>query len=107
MKLSDEQLKEFAETIKRADFAARLNDTFRVDQNFDVKLIEVSEAKLYPRQECFSMLFLMPPDFPIAQGLYSFAHPELGTHDIFVAPIEQSPDGIVFDATFNRLLPKD
>lgn len=107
MKLSDEQLKEFSETIKRDDFAAHLNTNFRVDQNFDAKLIEVSEPKLYPQQESFSMLFLMPPDFPMAQGLYNFEHSELGVHDIFVVPIEQSPDGIVFDATFNRLLPKD
>ena len=107
MKLSDEQLKEFSETIKRDDFAAQLQTTFRVKPNFDAKLIEVSEPRLYPQQESFSMLFLMPHDFPLDQGLYNFEHSELGAHDIFIVPIEQSADGIIFDATFNRLLPKN
>jgi hypothetical protein len=107
MKLSDEQLKEFAEQMPRDDFAAQLNSEFRVDQNFDAKLIEVTESKLHPQQESFSMLFLMPHEFPITQGIYNFEHSELGTHDIFVVPIEQSADGIVFEAVVNRLLPKD
>lgn len=93
--------------MPRDDFAAQLNTTFRVDENFDAKLIEVSEPKLYPQQESFSMLFLMPQDFPLAQGLYNFQHSELGTHDIFIVPIEQSGDGIIFEAVINRLLPKD
>ena len=106
MNLSDEQLKDFSEKIKRDDFAAQLNTRFRVDQNFEAELIEVSETKTYPRQEKFSMLFLMPENFPPAQGIYSFEHLQLGAHEIFIVPIERASDGLVFEAVFNRLLPR-
>ena len=107
MKLSDEQLKEFSDKIKRDDFAAQLNTKFRVNQTVDAELVEVSEIKKYPRQESFSMLFLFPENVSPLQGLYSFEHPQLGAHEIFVVPIEDASDGIVFEAVFNRILPKD
>jgi hypothetical protein len=107
MKLSDEQLKSFLETIKRADFAAQVNTKFRVNQSVEAELIKVSETKNYPRQESFSILFLFPSDFPPYQGNFLFEHPQLGTHEIFVVPIENASDGIVFEAVFNRLLPKN
>ena len=106
MNLSDEQLKGFLDGIKRDEFAAHLNTKFRVDKNFEAELIEVSEPKPYPRQESFTMLFLMPEDFPPVQGNYLFEHPELGANEIFVVPIEHASDGIVFEAVFNRLLPR-
>lgn len=107
MNFSDEQLKEFLESIKRDDFATQINTKFRVNGNIEAELVEVSEAKIYPRQESFSMLFLFPSDFPPFQGQFQFEHPELGTHEIFVVPIENASDGIVFQAVFNRMLPKN
>jgi hypothetical protein len=106
MNLSDDQLKEFLKQIKRDDFAAQVNTKFHVNQSVEAELIEVSEAKKYPRQESYSMLFLMPADFPPFQGNFLFEHPQLGAHEIFVVPIENASDGIVFEAAFNRLLPK-
>lgn len=106
MKLSDEQLEEFLKPIKRDDFAAQVNTKFRVNNKVEVELVEVSEAKNYPRQEGFSMLFLFPHDFPPLQGNFIFEHELLGTHEIFVVPIEDASDGIVFQAVFNRMLPK-
>ena len=107
MKISDGQLEEFADQFKREDFAAQVNTVFRVNQNFDAKLIEVSETKIYPRQESFSMLFLMPDDFSIVQGMYNFEHPQIGARDIFIVPIEQSSDDLIFEAVISRILPKD
>lgn len=106
MNFSDEQLKEFLEKTNRDDFAAAVNTKFRVNENFDAELIEVSEPKSHPRQDSFSMLFLFPSDFPPVQGNYKFEHSQLGTHEIFVVPVEQAANGIVFQAVFNRLLPK-
>ncbi len=107
MKLSDEQLEEFLNTIKRDDFAAQVKTKFRVNEKVEAELIEVSEGKNYPRQESFSLLFLFPHDFPPVQGNFIFEHPQLGTHEIFIVPIENASDGIVFEAVFNRLLPKN
>lgn len=107
MKLTNEQLEDFLKDIKHADFAAQVNTKFRVNQSVEAELVEVSEIKTYPRQECFSMLFLFPPDFPPYQGCFLFEHPRLGTHEIFVVPIEDASDGIVFEAVFNRLLPNN
>jgi hypothetical protein len=107
MNLSDEQIEEFLKNkIRRDDFAAQVNTEFRVNENFNAELIEVSELKSYPRQESFSLLFLLPEQFPIQQGNYVFEHPQLGTHEIFVAPVEQTSDGIIFEAVFNRLRSK-
>lgn len=108
MKLSDEQLKEFADKIKRDDFAAQLNTKFRVNHEVDAELIEVSEIKKYPRQESFSLLFQFPENVAPIQGMFTFEHPQLGTHEIFIVPIEEADEGgLVFEAAFNRLLPKD
>jgi hypothetical protein len=107
MKLNDEQLSEALKTIKRDDFAAHINTKFRVSGNTEAELIEVSEAKNYPNQESFSMLFLFPHDVRPVQGNYLFHHPQLGEHEIFVVPVDDSSDGIVFEAVFNRLLPKN
>ena len=107
MKLSDEQLKEFSDKIKRDDFAAHLNTKFRVNGEVDAELVEVSEIKRYPRQESFSLLFLFPENVAPIQGLFKFEHPQLGAHDLFIVPIENADDGLVFEAAFNRILPKD
>ncbi len=106
MNLSDENLREFLEKIDRDDFAAQINTMFRVDKETQAELIEVSELKDYPRQNSFTMLFRFPADFPPVQGNYRFEHPRLGVHEIFVVPVEQASDGILFQAVFNRLLPR-
>lgn len=103
MNFSSQQAEDFLNKISRDDFAAQVNTKFRINQNFDAELIEVSEAKSYPRQESFSLLFLMPENFPVQQRSYLFEHERLGRHEMFVAPIEQTSDGIVFEAVFNRL----
>ncbi|MCW5958518.1 MAG: hypothetical protein KIS76_00030 [Pyrinomonadaceae bacterium] len=107
MKVSDDKLKEFIKITDRDDFAAQVNSMFRVNQNVDAKLVEVSEAKKTSNQERFSMFFLFPHDFPPVQNNYIFDHPELGSRELFVVPVEDASDGIVFEAVFNRLLPKN
>lgn len=97
------------ENLTRDDFAAQLNTKFRIkteESLFEVELVEVTESKIYPRQESFILFFLMPADFPRFQGIYSFEHDKIGTNDIFVVPIEKEDDGIVFQAVFNRLREK-
>lgn len=105
MDLSKEQLDEFLKKINRDDFAAQINTKFQVNQNFEVELRDVSDVKKHPRQESFSLLFLMPPEFPPEQGIYLFEHPKLGANEIFVVPIERKKEGIIFEAVFNRILP--
>lgn len=89
------------------DFAAHLDSTFTFycdDLGFEVKLIEVSDLKEYPRQRSFSLMFLFPADFGTDQGNYRVEHSVLGSSEIFVVPVGVAEDGILFQAVFNRLL---
>ncbi len=95
--------------LTRDEFASQINTKFRIlreQDRFEAELIEVSEAKIYPKQESFSLFFLMPESFPPAQGTYKFEHDKIGASEIFVVPIEKEADGVVFEAVFNRLFKK-
>ena len=104
--IPDEKLREYLDAIKRADLEALINSKFKVNNDLEAELIEVKDAIDLPHQESFSLLFLLPLDFPAQQGNYVFEHPQVGAHEIFVVPIEKASDGIVFQAVFNRLRPK-
>lgn len=97
-----------SENISYDDFAAQLNTKFRVFREtaqFEAELIEVRRGINNARQESFSLFFLMPEDFPVEQGNFSFEHERLDSMEIFAVPIEKNaPGGIVFQAVFNRLI---
>lgn len=98
-----------SENISRDDFAAQLNTKFRVFREplwVECELTEVTKAKINPNQEQFGLIFLMPEDFPIEQGSFSFEHEKLGSMEIFAVPIAKESGGVVFEAIFNRVVPQ-
>ena len=88
-------------------FGQNVNTKFQVqtgdDTSVDLELTEVSELKLYPRQEEFSIWFRGPADVFLAQGVRNFKHDQIGEFELFIVPIRQEADGIYYQAIFNRI----
>lgn len=93
--------------LTHAQFAENLNTIFhiRFDDNItvDLELVEVSEPRSTPRQERFSLLFRGPLDFYLEQRSYRIDHDLLGSHDFFLVPVGQQPDGFRYEMVFNLL----
>jgi hypothetical protein len=88
-------------------FTQQLNSKFQVQldekTNVEVELVAVSEVKLYPRQEEFSIEFRGPLDSFLGQGAGNFKHDKMGEFELFIVPIRQDEQGFYYEAIFNRL----
>jgi uncharacterized protein DUF6916 len=94
-------------SLTHEEFSKHLNSTFRVqlDENtsVDVELVGVSELKLYPRQEEFSIEFRGPLNAVLSQGAGNFKHDQMGDFELFIVPIRQDAQGFYYEAIFNRI----
>jgi hypothetical protein len=52
------------------------------------------------RDQPFGLLFRGPAEPLLPQRIYRLAHPEVGTHDIFLVPIGRKPEGVEYEAIF-------
>ncbi len=87
------------------DFKSQVNSSFRVDNTpLDLKLVDVTERKLTPNQEVFSLIFSGPGDHFLEQRLYNLSHEKLGEGSIFLVPVAQDASAFTYEAVFNRLL---
>ena len=88
-------------------FSRYLNTKFQVhvDENksVEVELVGVSEVKLHPRQEEFSIEFRGPLNAFLGQGARNFKHDQMGQFELFIVPIRQDAQGFYYEAIFNRL----
>ena len=84
-------------------FQVQVDETTRVE----LELTEVSEAKLYPRQEEFAIVFRGPSDAYLGQGLRLFSHDQIGQFELFIVPIRQDDKGFYYEAVFNRIRESD
>lgn len=88
-------------------FSQHANSRFQVrldqDTGVDLELIDVSELKLYPQQEEFTILFRGPLNAFLGQGLANFTHDQMGEFELFIVPIRQDGQGFYYEAVFNRL----
>lgn len=77
----------------------------QVDENtgVELELIEVSELKVYPRQEEFSLVFRGPSEAFLDQGARLFTHEQMGEFELFIVPIRQDGQGFYYEAIFNRI----
>lgn len=83
-----------------SDFRATLED----GRTFDLHLFKVETTISTSVQEAFSMLFRAPLDTPAEQGTFHLEHGILGGLDLFLVPIKQKEDALIFEAVFNRIL---
>jgi hypothetical protein len=88
-------------------FSRQAGTKFRVqvDENtvVDLELTDISELKLYPRQEEFSILFRGPSDAFLDQGARLLTHDKMGQFELFIVPIRQDEKGFYYEAVFNRI----
>jgi hypothetical protein len=98
-------------SLTHEEFSKYANTKFKVqvDENTQVELdlIAVSELKLYPQQEEFSLRFRGPLDTFLGQGVRDFTHDQMGQFELFIVPIKQDEQGFYYEAVFNRLRKSD
>jgi hypothetical protein len=97
--------------LTRESFSRQLNTKFsfahKERQGVSVKLIEVND--LTPKtmatsgKECFAVVFIGPRNAPLRQETYAVMHESLGKFDMLVVPIASHPEGVYYEAIFNRL----
>ncbi len=89
---------EFSKHAKTS-FWAQADDNSRVE----LELFEISEIKLYPQQEEFSLEFRGPLSMFLGQGARNISHDQMGQFELFLVPIRQDANGFYYEAIFNRL----
>ena len=94
-------------SLTHEEFSKHENTKFQaeVDENthVDLDLIAVSELKLYPRQEEFTLEFRGPLEMFLGQGVRNFSHDQMGQFELFIVPIKQDGQGFYYEAIFNRI----
>jgi Domain of unknown function (DUF6916) len=98
--------------LSKATFAPYLNTAFVIKSRrakaVEVKLIEVSSRGPVPDQqvpgkECFALVF--SGQQRLAQDVYEFKHPALGTFSLLLVPVGMTKrgKGLFYEAVINRL----
>ena len=97
--------------LKKETFGENLNTEFRVQldsaETVNLELVELSEGVSTPRQEQFSLMFRGPLEIPFDQGVRNVEHDKMGAFVLFLVPIARNPDGMVYEAVFNRFVKSD
>jgi hypothetical protein len=94
-------------SLTHETFASHANSKFQVqiDENtgVELELTEISELKLHPNQEEFSIVFRGPLDIFLGQGVRAVKHEQMGEFELFLVPIRQDQQGFYYEAVFNRI----
>ena len=94
-------------SLTHEEFSKNTNTKFQVqaDENTQVELelIAISELKVHPQQEEFTIRFRGPLNMFLGQGVRNFTHDQMGQFELFIVPIKQDEQGFYYEAVFNRL----
>jgi hypothetical protein len=97
-----------SEQLTKEAFQDNLNTKFSVQLDssaiVSVELLEFVEGESTPKQEQFSLMFRGPLETPFSQGIRNVEHDRIGAFELFLVPITKNPDGIVYEAVFNRFI---
>lgn len=97
--------------LNKEEFTENVNTQFRLhlteDQVLDMQLTEVLDGVCTPRQEQFSLFFRGPLETPLQQGTRTLEHEKIGTFELFLVPIARTPEGMSYEAVFNRFTKQD
>jgi hypothetical protein len=92
------------DNLKYEDYTAVLNTKFQLtEMPAELELIEVSQRKITPQQEMFSLIFTGAKDNFLEQKIYRMHHEKLGEGELFLVPIAEVADGYKYEAGFNRV----
>ena len=94
-------------SLTQEEFSQHANSKFQVvvdqDNSVELELTHVSELKIYPAQEEFTIVFRGPLNAYLGQGARTFKHERMGEFIIFIVPIAQDAQGYEYEAVFNRV----
>jgi hypothetical protein len=97
-----------SDNLTQEAFQENLNTEFRVrldpSTTVAVELVELLEDVSTSRQEQFSITFRGPLETPFGQGMRDVEHDKMGAFVLFLVPIAKNPDGMVYEAVFNRVI---
>jgi hypothetical protein len=98
-------------SLTHEEFTKNANTIFQVEAEentqVELELIAVSELKLYPQQEEFTLEFRGPSNQFLGQGVRNVTHDQMGEFELFIVPIRQTEQGFYYEAIFNRLRDAD
>ena len=87
-------------------FLSHVGDVFRAttaDVSSELELIETREHTANPNAtQGFSLLFRGPADVVYEQQIFEVSHDVVGTHAIFLVPVDQNEEGTYYEAVFSR-----
>ena len=94
--------------LPKESFTDNLNTQFRIffepDISVNLELVNISEGVSTPEQEQFSLFFRGPLETPFQQGIHRLEHERMGELQLFLVPVDRKPDGMVYEAAFNRFI---
>lgn len=93
------------EELTLADFQENLNSNFTLfldnNETMEIELFETTQSRVTERQEMFSIFFRGSSEKQLLQGLYQIEHTQLGKFDLFLVPVEQNENDMIYEAVFN------
>src|SRR5689334_8991865 len=94
-------------SLTHEEFSKHANTKFKaqVDENthVELELVAVSDIKLYPQQEEFSIELRGPSDMFLDQGVHHISHDQIGEFELFIVPIKQDAQGFYYEAIFSPI----
>ena len=89
------------------DFCGILDTDFRLadtESEIKLKFFEISEKKETTHTVLFSLYLKSPTDIFLEQKIYHLQHEKYGAGSLFIVPIRQDTDGIIYESVFNRFI---
>lgn len=103
--MSKMELKDLKD-IQMADFSEMLNQPFKclAPVAGELELKEVVALNIQDdirvKKAPFILVFHASKEFPVQQGMYQLSHQEVGTLAIFLVPVGETDEHVIFEATF-------
>ena len=99
------ELPELPELPILAAFSPYVGQVFHLaGEGVELELVEAEALPAHegaPRQDPFSLLFRGPAGCSLPQGTYTLSHKEVGDVPMFLVPVGQSGQRVLFQAIFN------
>lgn len=89
--------------LNRQDFEPLQNQHFDVEGaecRFELTSVKELKGGDPAKREPFSLLFRGPQQPVYAQQLFSLSHEAMGRLDVFLVPVQQDDDGVLYEAIF-------
>lgn len=96
------------ENLHKESFDEHLKTPFQIKRDgvpdLVVELHNITGPGVRGQQETFTLVFRGPLEVELEQGLYTLVHEQIGQFDLFLVPFARKPDGMRYEAVFNRLV---